>query len=1632
MNRLLFLLLALICLVTKQSFAQSYGLDTLQPIGKFLDNKLPATTPGGAGTAQPPALLSQVGAFSNLANLTPRSGLIPYTVNSPLWTDGAAKQRWMAVPNDGAADTAAEKITFTATGAWQFPKGAVLVKQFDLPTDERNPSVLRRMETRFLVHGDDGVYYGITYRWRADGSDADLLPDGDSLTLTITTSTGGTRSQLWSFPSRADCRSCHNAGAGIVLGPRTVQMNGNNTYAATGRTDNQLRTLNHLNLFSPALVETAISSYGKTVAVTDTSATLETRVRSYMEANCAHCHYPGNADNPAGFDARMSTPLAQQNIVNGSVLYDLGLPNARVIVPQAIGSSVMYSRMSVNGLHQMPPIGRNTVDTAAVSALGAWINSLPVQPPPTTNRSPVAVNDDASTVLNTAVDVSVLNNDSDPDGDSLSVSSPTAPTSGTVAAIAGNQFRYTPANGFAGTATFQYTVLDGRGGSAAATVTVRVLPPASSNSVAFLDRSSRLSGPTSFSGVAMAVADMNQDGLDDIVHLHGARELRIDYQNAGGATFTGRTLTAPTAGNQWGICLGDADNNGYPDILMGGYYDGLKYYRANSNGSAYTLTTFSTPSIFAQSLGFVDINRDGWLDIFACHDDGESAKYRNNGNGTFVADAALINARTLTPSDNSGNYGIVWTDYDNDGDVDLYLSKCRLGASSMTDPRRINQLFRNNGNGTFTDVAPAAGLAFGEQSWTADFADIDNDGDMDCYVGNHGAMSYLMRNNGNGTFTNITTAAGMSSVTWMVIQSVFRDLNNDGYMDLILTGQQQQVWINNRNSTFSPIANPFSSLAMESCAVGDLNHDGFTDLYAGYATLYNTPASNRPDKLFLAQPNGNNFLSLTLKGVASNATASGARLELYGPWGVQLREVRSGEGYAVGNSFTQIFGMGNTGAATRLQVRWPSGAVDNAYNVLPNRFLTLREGSTAAPTLGNPGNQTNLRGSVVDFGLTATDPTNDVLTYSATGLPAGLSLNSSTGRITGTIAATALSSYTATFSATDGWSSVSQTITWTVNGVNAPSVVLTTTSGTVNGAFNVIATFSASVIGLAAGEFTVTNGSVASLSGSGSVYTARINPAAAGIVSITLPAGMATAVSGGLGNTTSNSLPINFVPLDTTKPSVTLTTPTTTVAGAFTVTANFSETVTGLAAGELSVTNGSASSPSGSGTSFTWTVTPSGYGTISVQLPAGMAQDAAGNTNTASNTLSVSWPQPNRAPVVNTPATQSTTRGNPVSLTIAGSDPDGQALTWSASGLPLGLSINSSNGTISGTVSASAVAAYNVTVSATDRALSTSVSFTWNTTAPVATGNGLRAEYYSGMTPGVGTPLLVRTDATIDFDWASGSPAASVPIDYFSVRWTGTLTALYSEVYTFWVPSDNGVRVWINNQLVLDKWTPTDIAGWHTFDLALTGNQAVPFKVEYAELTGGANISTYWYSATQPWEAINTARLKPTAAVNRAPVITTPSSQTSVRGRAASFQMVGSDPDLNTLSWSATGLPAGLSINSGSGLISGTVSASALALNAVTVTVSDGSLTASANFVWYATAPPSNAAPTVYDPGVQTTIRGSIVTLTPMATDPDGDTLTWTALGLPAGLGINSTTGQISGTVPNYRRHQLRRDFDGP
>jgi len=329
--------------------------------------------PSQAGAALP-RLLSQTGAFKRLRDLSPSAGLIPYDLIVPFWSDGAEKSRWISVPRG-------QKIKFAPAGEWAFPRGTVFVKHFELPTDETNPSRKRRLETRLLVCDDSGGVYGACYKWRPDNSDAELLITNLTEAVAIKTATG-VRTQMWYYPSSKDCLTCHTPIAGYVLGVKTRQLNRDFTYPS-GFTDNELRVWNRLGLFNTNLTGVKLESFPRLAALEDTRRSLEERARSYLDANCAHCHRPQGT--VAYFDARYDTPLAQQDIVDGRVLIDERVDGARVIAPHDIWRSILFMRANTVDAFKMPPLARNTIDTRGMELLRQWIESLPgppVLPPP--------------------------------------------------------------------------------------------------------------------------------------------------------------------------------------------------------------------------------------------------------------------------------------------------------------------------------------------------------------------------------------------------------------------------------------------------------------------------------------------------------------------------------------------------------------------------------------------------------------------------------------------------------------------------------------------------------------------------------------------------------------------------------------------------------------------------------------------------------------------------------------------------------------------------------------------------------------------------------------------------------------------------------------------------------------------------------------------------------------------------------------------------------------------------------------------------------------------------------------------------------------------------------------------------
>lgn len=321
---------------------------------------------------EPPALLSQTGLFTDTASLTPRSDLVPYQVANPLWSDGAEKKRWIVRGN-----TAAQKVTYREEGNWGFPAGTVFVKHFEMPLDARNPALVKRLETRVMVAMEGGGKYGVTYRWNAAGTDAELLSSGAEESFPVIDADGHSEVRKWSYPSRADCMTCHTPETGAALGLRTHQLNLPIKHPTTGYQVNQIQYLNSPgSIFASGVASSAYSNALSSAGLDDDAASLEHRVRSYLDSNCAHCHRPDGS--AAFFDARLETPLRGQNLINGLISghFDPGA-EGRYLKPGNPALSAVHARMAsdVPGI-AMPPLGRHVVDEKASDLLREYIESL--------------------------------------------------------------------------------------------------------------------------------------------------------------------------------------------------------------------------------------------------------------------------------------------------------------------------------------------------------------------------------------------------------------------------------------------------------------------------------------------------------------------------------------------------------------------------------------------------------------------------------------------------------------------------------------------------------------------------------------------------------------------------------------------------------------------------------------------------------------------------------------------------------------------------------------------------------------------------------------------------------------------------------------------------------------------------------------------------------------------------------------------------------------------------------------------------------------------------------------------------------------------------------------------------------
>lgn len=357
-----------------------------------------------------PTRLSETGLFSGITQHEMAPGVIPYSVTAPLWSDGALKERWMALPINGT-------IELTNRWAWGFPDQTVLVKSFSFETAVGNPNSRKWIETRLLVR-NEGEWVGYSYAWNEAQTDAELVESGGRDVQWMISDGAGTKTLNWHFPSRAECMVCHTRAAGFVLGLTTLQMNRLHDYG-DGVPRNQLEVLEGLGVLrSPwvedarqqlreSLVQTGIApddaakqaealqtepSQRKVRSTTllgkhpsrfesltdpyDSTGDLTLRARSYLHANCAYCHTEAGGGN-AQINLEFGLPPERMKILDVVPMHHtFGKSEARIVAAGAPDRSVLLHRIATRGAGQMPQLGTAMVDQQAVDMLQEWISQV--------------------------------------------------------------------------------------------------------------------------------------------------------------------------------------------------------------------------------------------------------------------------------------------------------------------------------------------------------------------------------------------------------------------------------------------------------------------------------------------------------------------------------------------------------------------------------------------------------------------------------------------------------------------------------------------------------------------------------------------------------------------------------------------------------------------------------------------------------------------------------------------------------------------------------------------------------------------------------------------------------------------------------------------------------------------------------------------------------------------------------------------------------------------------------------------------------------------------------------------------------------------------------------------------------
>ncbi len=311
-----------------------------------------------------PQTLAATGIFRNLATLDTVDEFVPYDVNVTFWSDFALKKRWFST--EGTTGS----FGFSTNDPWSSPIGARWVKHFDMEAVRGDPSTARRLETRVLIRVEEGVY-GLSYQWDENGENATLV-SGKGLDKELLVSEGGIiRTQIWHFPGRRECLSCHNEKAGYTLGFSTAQLN--RTASRLPQTPNQIDWMAAHGYLTNSIP--SVQSLPHLVPDNDVSWPVEYRARSYLAANCQNCHQPGGISRML-WDGRISTPLTEAGLIRGTALGPF-VPGQHIIEPNSLPLSLLYYRAAFAASWRMPPLGTSELNADGSALLQQWIEGMP-------------------------------------------------------------------------------------------------------------------------------------------------------------------------------------------------------------------------------------------------------------------------------------------------------------------------------------------------------------------------------------------------------------------------------------------------------------------------------------------------------------------------------------------------------------------------------------------------------------------------------------------------------------------------------------------------------------------------------------------------------------------------------------------------------------------------------------------------------------------------------------------------------------------------------------------------------------------------------------------------------------------------------------------------------------------------------------------------------------------------------------------------------------------------------------------------------------------------------------------------------------------------------------------------------